>query len=226
MKYKIKVGNKYLTGMNVKEKLKWTTSGDTNAVCRSVGEMSAYDFCDKIEDADAKDAVTAWYYVRGIMGRQKYGFYLGEIKLIDADAEETVAHCKKEENATLIAMILDADADGKVWALDFYENHIEPPKEERVMTNADKIRAKSDEELEAWFLANCAAAANNSCSGCRYDMGSVRGCSFESWLKMDEGTRRGKWIPLATGDYSCDQCHYGFLARYNYCPHCGAAMEE
>ena len=94
------------------------------------------------------------------------------------------------------------------------------------MTNADKIRAKSDEELEAWFLANCAAAANNSCSGCRYDMGSVRGCSFESWLKMDEGTRRGKWIPLATGDYSCYQCHYGFLARYNYCPHCGAAMEE
>ena len=35
-----------------------------------------------------------------------------------------------QENANFIAMILDADAEGKVWALDFYENHIKPPKEE------------------------------------------------------------------------------------------------
>ena len=51
-------------------------------------------------------------------------------RLIDADAEETIVHCKKEENATFIAMILDADAEGKVWALDFYDNHIEQPKQE------------------------------------------------------------------------------------------------
>ena len=127
MKYKIKVGNKYLVGESVKETLKGTMSGDTTAVfSRFVGEMSAYDFCDNIEDADAKDAVTACDYVRGIMERQKCGFYTGEIKLIDADAEETVAHCNKEENANCIAMVLDADAAGKVWALDFYENHIEP----------------------------------------------------------------------------------------------------
>ena len=131
MKYKIKVGNKYLVGESVSETLKGTVRGDTTAVySRFVGEMSAYDFCDNIEDADVKDAVTACDYVRGIMERQNCGFYPGEIKLIDATAEETVVHCKREENANFIAMILEADADGKVWALDFYDNHIEPPKEE------------------------------------------------------------------------------------------------
>lgn len=43
---------------------------------------------------------------------------------------EVVAHCNLEENANFIAMILDADVEGKVWALDFYENHIKPPKED------------------------------------------------------------------------------------------------
>ena len=131
MKYKIKVGNKYLVGESLSETLKGTVRGDTTAVySRFVGEMSAYDFCDNIEDADAKDAVTACDYVRGIMERQKCGFYPGEIKLINADAEETVVNCEKEENANLIAQILDADSEGKVWALDFYKNHIEPPKTE------------------------------------------------------------------------------------------------
>ena len=91
MKYKIKVGNKYLMGESANETLK---------------------FCDNIEDADAKDAVTACDYVRGIMEHQNCGFYLGEIKLIDADAEETVVHCNNEENAKMIAKILDVDADG------------------------------------------------------------------------------------------------------------------
>ena len=131
MKYKIKVDNKYLVGESVSETLKGTVRGDTTAVySRFVGEMSAYDFCDNIENADAKDAVTTCDYVRGIMARQNCGFYPGEIKLIDADAEETVAHCNLAENAHLVSMIFDADAEGKVWALDFYENHIEPPKEE------------------------------------------------------------------------------------------------
>lgn len=130
MKYKIKVGDKYLVGESVNKTLKGTVRGDTTAVySRFVGEMSAYDFCDSIEDADAKDTVTACGYVRGIMARQSYGFYPGEIKLIDADAEETVVHCNLEENANFIAMILDADADRKVWALDFCNNHVEPPKE-------------------------------------------------------------------------------------------------
>ena len=113
MKYKIKVGNKYLVGENVNETLKGTVCGDTTAVySRFVGEMSAYTFCDNIEDADAKDAVTACDYVRGIMERQNYGFYPGEIKLIDADAEETIAHCNNEENAKMIAKILDVDSTG------------------------------------------------------------------------------------------------------------------
>ena len=155
MKYKIKVGNKYLVGESANETLKGTVRGDTTSVySRFVGEMSAYDFCDNIEDADAKDVVTACEYVRGIMERQKCGFYLGEIKLVNADAEETVVHCKKNENATLIAMILDADAEGKVWALDLYENHIEPPKEisvrERAWELAQEISHLVDSTLK-WY---------------------------------------------------------------------------
>lgn len=134
MKYKIKVGNKFLVGESAKETLKGTVRGDTTAVySRFVGEMSAYDFCDNIEDADAKDAVTACDYVRGIMERQKFGFYLGEIKLIDADAEETIVHCNNEENARIIATLLDMDADGHYLAYSSIFGEGEepaPPKEE------------------------------------------------------------------------------------------------
>lgn len=116
MKYKIKVGNKYLIGESINATIKGTVRGDTTAVySRFVGEMSAYDFCDAFDEAEKFDRVTACDYVRGIMERQNYGFYPGDIKLIDADAEETVAHCEKEENANLIAMVMDADAEGKVF---------------------------------------------------------------------------------------------------------------
>lgn len=90
------------------------------------------------------------------------------------------------------------------------------------MTNADRIRRMSDGELEAWYLQNCAARASNSCSGCKYDRLE---CSFGKWLKAGEGTRRGKWLPLVSGDYCCDQCHYGYSVKHNYCPHCGSQME-
>lgn len=136
MKYKIKVGNKYLVGESLSETLKGTVRGDTTAVySRFVGEMSAYDFCDNIEDADAKDAVTACDYVRGIMERQNYGFYHGEIKLIDADAEEVIVHCNNEENAKMIAKILDVDATEHYFDYsDFFGedglNEPKPPKEE------------------------------------------------------------------------------------------------
>lgn len=112
MKYKIKVGNKYLIGESANGTLK---------------------FCDNIEDADAKDAVAACDYVRGIMERQNCGFCLGEIKLIDADAEETVVHCNNEENARIIATLLDMDADGHYLAYSSIFGEGEepaPPKEE------------------------------------------------------------------------------------------------
>lgn len=131
MKYKIKVGNKYLIGESAKETLKGTVRGDTTAVySRFVGEMSAYDFCDNIEDADAKDPVTACDYVRGIMERQKCGFHLGEIKLINADAEETVVHCNNEDNAKMIAKILDVDSTGHYFDYSefFGEDGLNEPK--------------------------------------------------------------------------------------------------
>ena len=110
MKYNIKVGEKYLIGENMNETLKETVVGDTLAVYgRAVGEMSAYDFCETADEASCFDRVTACDYVRGIMERQNYGFYMGDIKLFDAEYEETIAHCKHEENAKIIARILDMD---------------------------------------------------------------------------------------------------------------------
>lgn len=110
MKYNIKVGEKYLVGENIHETLKGTVTGDTTAVySRYVGEMSAYDFCEIVDEASCFDRVTACDYVRGIMERQNYGIYLGDIKLFDSEREETIVHCKNEENAKIIARILDMD---------------------------------------------------------------------------------------------------------------------
>lgn len=111
MKYNIKVGEKYLIGESMDKTLKGTVVGDTTAVySRCVGEMSAYDFCDCVDDACVFDRVTACDYIKGIMERQNYGFYLGEIKIFDAEHEETIIHCNIEENAKIIARILDMDA--------------------------------------------------------------------------------------------------------------------
>ena len=85
MKYKIKVGNKYLVGESYTETIKGTVRGDTTAVfSRNVGEMSAYDFTDNVEKASEYDRVTACDYVAGIMDRQRNGHYLGNITLFDA----------------------------------------------------------------------------------------------------------------------------------------------
>ena len=113
MKYNIKVGEKYLIGESLTGTIKGTITGDTTAVySRCVGEMSAYDFCDCIEEASAFDRVTACDYIRGIMERQMYGFYKGDIKIFDSEHEETIVHCNNENNAKVIARILDMDEAG------------------------------------------------------------------------------------------------------------------
>ena len=134
MKYNIKVGEKYLIGENMNETLKGTVTGDTTAVySRFVGVMSAYDFCETADEASCFDRVTACEYVRGIMERQKYGFYVGDIKLFDSEYEETIVHCKNEENAKIIARILDMDAKDTFLAEDEIfgrDAENKPPKEE------------------------------------------------------------------------------------------------
>ena len=44
--------------------------------------------------------------------------------------------------------------------------------------------------------------------------------------------RRGRWMPVRLGDMRCSLCGKvygvcgGLLGDYNYCPNCGAKMEE
>lgn len=97
MKYNIKVGEKYLIGESSTE---------------HIGEMTAYDFCDCVEEASAFDQVTACDYIRGIMERQMHGFYKKDIKLFDLEYEETIVYCNNEDNAKVIARILDMDEAG------------------------------------------------------------------------------------------------------------------
>ena len=120
MKYKIKVGNKYLVGESYTRTIKGTVRGDTTAVySRNVGEQSAYDFTDDIDKATEYDRVTACDYVAGIMDRQRNGHYLGVIKLFDSDeAEAEQTHWVSVEQPPT--------------ERDFYFTHwmpIEPPQE-------------------------------------------------------------------------------------------------
>ena len=50
------------------------------------------------------------------------------------------------------------------------------------MTNADKIRAMTDEELATWFTNVCHASAEHSCYGCKFD---ALECTFLMWLKQE-----------------------------------------
>ena len=96
MKYNIKVGEKWLIGESATETIKGTVRGDTTAVfSRMVGEMSAYDFADNRAESSSFDRITLCDYLRGIVDRQNYGHYLGEIKVIPEDQEEAEAQLPK-----------------------------------------------------------------------------------------------------------------------------------
>ena len=97
MKYNIKVGDLWLVGESATYTIKGTVRGDTTAVfSRMVGEMSAYDFADNRQEAASFDRITLCDYLRGIVERQNYGHYLGEIKVIPEDREEAKAQLPKE----------------------------------------------------------------------------------------------------------------------------------
>lgn len=96
MKYNIKVGEKWLIGESATETIKGTVRGDTTAVySRMVGEMSAYNFTDNRAESSSFDRITLCDYLRGIVERQNYGHYLGEIKVIPEDREEAKAQLPK-----------------------------------------------------------------------------------------------------------------------------------
>ena len=96
MKYNIKVGERWLIGESATETIKGTVRGDTTAVfSRMVGEMSAYDFADNRAESSSFDRITLCDYLRGIVDRQNYGHYLGEIKVIPEDQEEAEAQLPK-----------------------------------------------------------------------------------------------------------------------------------
>lgn len=96
MKYNIKVSEKWLIGESATETIKGTVRGDTTAVySRMVGEMSAYEFTDCRKEAASFDRITLCDYLRGIVERQNYGHYLGEIKVIPEDREEAKAQLPK-----------------------------------------------------------------------------------------------------------------------------------
>lgn len=89
MRYNIKVGDLWLVGESATETIKGTVRGDTTAVfSRMVGEMSAYVFADHRKEAASFDRITLCDYLRGIVERQNYGHYLGEIKVIPEDEVE------------------------------------------------------------------------------------------------------------------------------------------
>ena len=89
MRYNIKVGDLWLVGESATETINGTVRGDTTAVfSRMVGEMSAYVFVDHRREAESFDRITLCDYLRGIVERQNYGHYLGEIKVIQEDEFE------------------------------------------------------------------------------------------------------------------------------------------
>lgn len=96
MRYNIKVGDLWLVGESATETIKGTVRGDTTAVfSRMVGEMSAYVFVDHRREAASFDRITLCDYLRGVVERQNYGHYLGEIKVIPEDREEAKAQLPK-----------------------------------------------------------------------------------------------------------------------------------
>lgn len=54
---------------------------------------------------------------------------------------------------------------------------------EKPVTNADRIRAMTDEELAKWFTSVCTAKSTCSCMDCAFD--AFMDCGFLDWLKQE-----------------------------------------
>lgn len=108
MRYNVKVGERWLIGESATETIKGTVRGDTTAVfSRMVGEMSAYDFADNRQEAASFDRITLCDYLQGVVERQNYGHYLGEIKVIPKDREEAKAQLPKQGKWVGVSPMVD-----------------------------------------------------------------------------------------------------------------------
>lgn len=159
MRYNIKVGEKWLIGESATETIKGTVRGDTTAVfSRMVGEMSAYDFADNRQEAASFDRITLCDYLRGIVERQNYGYYLGEIKVIqEGQKENEIWLAERNECEGLRKRIKTAEAK-----LLFYKGEADLYKElyrtshEAFLT--ELYRANEDKQsTKKIFLDGCGA---------------------------------------------------------------------
>jgi hypothetical protein len=83
-----------------------------------------------------------------------------------------------------------------------------------------------DEEWAITCLQNLPSADRPSA----IDLSSVYSTAYKSGYEKGKADRpQGEWINTAPSYRSdniiCDQCGYNSIARYDYCPNCGARMK-
>lgn len=98
------------------------------------------------------------------------------------------------------------------------------------MTNADKLRSMTDEELTR-FLNGIAVRCidNTGCTGCPMREGCCYDYEWmEKWMKQEatdaEMQDPAHWILDDNGEAYCSECHCEGEPYMCYCPMCGKKM--
>jgi hypothetical protein len=111
---KFKVGDKIIGNENANRRYGVTREGWIGEVTEILSEPEKGGGCD--------EGLTVTFVAKGKDGVH-YWLSDDAFDLYEEPEEETVIHCNLEENARIIAMIMDFDAEGKVF--DWYEQHIQ-----------------------------------------------------------------------------------------------------
>lgn len=113
------------------------------------------------------------------------------------------------------------------------------------MTNGDKIRTMSDEELADVMQGQCTCCAyrlnrcaDKECKDGVYEwlkqeendneQDSKAGCHLREILnRIEQDVRRGLWFDHKhTDTVVCSECGHVFTDETPYCPHCGVKMNR